>query len=60
MADFTDELAQQTLKDHGLVVLPCIKEQRGDIPKAMQIYMIEKGISEGKARDHVKELISYA
>ncbi|KAK8356214.1 hypothetical protein V6Z12_A05G340300 [Gossypium hirsutum] len=102
ISDFTNELAQQTLKDHGLDVLPYIKEQltsrkpdgfmggqtptfdeyiknawisigslggddlgtskaemeRGDIPKAVQCYMIEKGVSEEKARNHVKELIS--
>ncbi|KAE8666347.1 putative terpene synthase 9 [Hibiscus syriacus] len=147
MSDFTNELAQQTMNDHGLDVLPYIKEQwailcrahitearwfyggqtptfneyiengwvsigslgglvllcfvevdsiadrfpncledysqlfywsslvtrlsddlgtskaemeRGDIPKAVQSYMIEKGVSEEEARDHVKELISYA
>ncbi|KAB2031808.1 hypothetical protein ES319_D05G330000v1 [Gossypium barbadense] len=144
ISDFTNELAQQTLKDHGLDVLPYIKEQwvvlcrahitearwfyggqtptfddiknawisigslgglvllcfveadsivnqfpnclkdfsqlfywsslitrfsddlgtskdemeRGDIPKAVQCYMIEKGVTEEKARNHVKELIS--
>ncbi|KAA3454242.1 nerol synthase [Gossypium australe] len=145
ISDFSNELAQQTLKDHGLDVLPYIKEQwailcrahitearwfyggqtptfdeyiknawisigslgglvllcfveadsivnqfpnclkdysqlfywsslitrlsddlgtskaemeRGDIPKAVQTYMIEKGVSEETARNHVKELIS--
>ncbi|KAK8299270.1 hypothetical protein V6Z12_D05G311200, partial [Gossypium hirsutum] len=145
ISDFTNELAQQTLTDHGLDVLPYIKEQwailcrahirearwfyggqtptfdeyiknawisigslgglvllcfveadsivnqfpnclkdysqlfywsslitrlsddlgtskaemeRGDIPKAVQAYMIEKGVSEETARNHVKELIS--
>ncbi|MBA0876507.1 hypothetical protein Goshw_029810 [Gossypium schwendimanii] len=142
--DFTNELAQQTLKDHGLDVLPYIQEQwailcrahitearwfyggqiptfdeyiknawnsigslgglvlvcfveadsivhqfpnclkdsqlfyrsslitrlsndlgtpkaemeRKDIPKEVQSYTIEKGVSEEKARNHVKELIS--
>ncbi|KAK8579714.1 hypothetical protein V6N13_142882 [Hibiscus sabdariffa] len=147
MSDFTNELSQQTMKDHGLDVLPYIKEQwailcrahitearwfyggqtpsfdeyikngwvsigslgglvllcfveadsiadrfpnclqdysqlfywsslvtrlsddlgtskaemeRGDIPKAVQSYMIEKGVSEEEAREHVKALISYA
>ncbi|MBA0692410.1 hypothetical protein Goari_009976, partial [Gossypium aridum] len=32
--------------------------ERGDIPKAVQAYMIEKGVSEETARNHVKELIS--
>ncbi|XVE68686.1 hypothetical protein DITRI_Ditri09bG0088700 [Diplodiscus trichospermus] len=147
MSDFTNELAQETLKDHGLDVLPYIKEQwailcgahitearwfygghtptfdeyikngwisigslgglvllcfveansiadqfphclkdysqlfywsslitrlsddlgtskaemeRGDIPKAVQSYMIEKGVSEEEARDHVKSMISHS
>ncbi|XVE99149.1 hypothetical protein REPUB_Repub03eG0172500 [Reevesia pubescens] len=34
--------------------------ERGDIPKAVQSYMIEKGVSEEEARDHVKDLISYS
>ncbi|KAH1064555.1 hypothetical protein J1N35_029542 [Gossypium stocksii] len=62
ISDFTNELAQQTLKDHGLDILPYIKEQaemeRGDIPKAVQSYMIEKRVSEEKAHGHIKELIS--
>lgn len=32
--------------------------ERGDIPKAVQSYVIEKGVSEEEARDHVKNLIS--
>ncbi|OMO62869.1 hypothetical protein CCACVL1_22598 [Corchorus capsularis] len=32
--------------------------ERGDIPKAVQSYMIEKDVSEEEARDHVKEMIS--
>ncbi|MBA0659986.1 hypothetical protein Goklo_012057, partial [Gossypium klotzschianum] len=32
--------------------------ERKDILKAVQSYTIEKGISEEKARNHVKELIS--
>ncbi|TYG70570.1 hypothetical protein ES288_D05G324200v1 [Gossypium darwinii] len=32
--------------------------ERKDIPKAVQSYTIEKGVSEEKARNHVKELIS--
>ncbi|XVF82873.1 hypothetical protein PTKIN_Ptkin16aG0086200 [Pterospermum kingtungense] len=31
--------------------------ERGDIPKAVQSYMIEKGLSEDEARDHVKDMI---
>ncbi|XP_022746844.1 probable terpene synthase 9 [Durio zibethinus] len=34
--------------------------ERGDIPKAVQSYMIEKGVSEEEARDHVKNMISYS
>ena len=34
--------------------------ERGDIPKAVQSYMIEKGVSEEEARDHVKDMISYS
>ncbi|XVE68692.1 hypothetical protein DITRI_Ditri09bG0089300 [Diplodiscus trichospermus] len=147
MSDFTNELAKETLKTHGLDVLPYIKEQwailcrayitearwfygghtptfdeyikngwisvgipgclvlfcfveansivdhfperlkdysqlfywsslitrliddlgtsqaemeRGDIPKAMEIYMIEKGVSEEEARDHIKNMISHS
>ncbi|KAG8493355.1 hypothetical protein CXB51_010949 [Gossypium anomalum] len=37
-----------------------VEIKRGDIPKVGQSYMIEKRISEGKARNHVKELINYA
>ncbi|GMI83349.1 terpene synthase 02 [Hibiscus trionum] len=147
LSDFTNELAQQTMKDHGLDVLPYIKEQwgilcrahitearwfyggqaptfdeyikngwvsigslgglvllcfvqadsiadrfpnclkdysqlfywsslvtrlsddlgtskaemeRGDIAKAVQSFMVEKGVSEEEAREHVKGLISHA
>ncbi|XVF82867.1 hypothetical protein PTKIN_Ptkin16aG0085200 [Pterospermum kingtungense] len=31
--------------------------ERGDIPKAVQSYIIEKGVSEDEARDHVKDMI---
>ncbi|XVE68685.1 hypothetical protein DITRI_Ditri09bG0088600 [Diplodiscus trichospermus] len=147
MSDFTNELAKETLKSHGLDVLPYIKEQwailcrayitearwfygghtptfdeymkngwisigilgslvtfcfveansivdhfpqclkdysqlfywssliarlsddlgtskaemeRGDTPKAIQIYMIEREVPEEEARDHIKNMISHS
>ena len=39
MSDFTNELAQETLKDHGLDVLPYIKEQVALIAWKFKIYI---------------------
>ncbi|XP_072992139.1 terpene synthase 10-like [Typha latifolia] len=34
------------------------EHERGDVPKSVQCYMHEKGVTEAVAREHIKELIS--
>ncbi|KAJ4981113.1 hypothetical protein NE237_031950 [Protea cynaroides] len=33
---------------------------RGDVHKSIQCYMMEKGVSEGEAREHIKGLVRYS
>ncbi|GMN69937.1 hypothetical protein TIFTF001_038977 [Ficus carica] len=64
MLNFGNDLIYAVLKTHGLDVSPFIKEEheskRGDVAKAVQCYMVEKGISEEEAIHDTKELISHS
>ncbi|THF95240.1 hypothetical protein TEA_019895 [Camellia sinensis var. sinensis] len=59
-----NEMAYVTLKEHGVHILRYLKNKeevkRGDIPKSIQIYMHETGVSVEDAKEHINYLISEA
>ncbi|XP_004488754.1 myrcene synthase, chloroplastic-like isoform X2 [Cicer arietinum] len=59
--NFVNELAFEILKKSGYYIIPYLKKVReietGDIPKSIQCYMNESGVSEVEACDYIKSMI---
>ncbi|XP_058088133.1 monoterepene synthase TPS1, chloropastic-like isoform X5 [Magnolia sinica] len=58
----THDAAYVILREHGLDIIPYLSKAdelaRGDVPKSIQCYMHEVGVSEEIAREHIKGVIS--
>nr|XP_016512604.1 PREDICTED: (-)-camphene/tricyclene synthase, chloroplastic-like isoform X2 [Nicotiana tabacum] len=56
-----NEMAYEVLKEQGINILPYLSKsdelKRGDVPKSIQCYINEKGVSEEEARERIQHLI---
>ncbi|KAI4347937.1 hypothetical protein L6164_008709 [Bauhinia variegata] len=59
--NYVNEIAFDVLKEKGFNIISYLKKgleiRVGDVPKSIECYMNEKGVSESEAKEHVRSLI---